>query len=264
MPQKYDSIGEGYNKTRQADSWISNRLFHLLEAQAGQEVVDLGCGTGNYTLALHKRELNMTGIEPSSKMLELARSRSQEVRWLHGSAEAIPLPDKSVHCVVATLTVHHWQNLGQGVSECFRILKPGGMMVLFTSTAEQMLGYWLRHYFPQMLDHSIKQMPGLNDLLSAFQKAGFEKPVQEPYLVRSDLQDQFLYCGKRDPARYLDPLVRRGISSFSDLALESEVENGLIQLERDIRSGHIQTIMNSFQESGGDYLFFKVKRSQLV
>ena len=52
MAAKYDRIGDGYDLTRRADPRIADRLTSLLDAAPGASVLDVACGTGNYTFAL--------------------------------------------------------------------------------------------------------------------------------------------------------------------------------------------------------------------
>ena len=107
----YDKIGEGYNKTRKADPYITTRLFDLLDPQKDKSYLDIGCGTGNYTIALNELGVNLTGVDPSDKMLEEARSKSNNINWLHGYAETIPFSNQQFDGAIATLTMHHWSHL---------------------------------------------------------------------------------------------------------------------------------------------------------
>lgn len=134
------------------------------------------------------------------------------------------------------------------------------MIVLFTSTPEQMKGYWLNHYFPKMLQDSIIQMPSLAQISQALKQAGFSIQHTEIYNIRPDLEDKFLYCGKQNPLYYLDASIRNGISSFSDLANQKEVEKGLVHLNNDIDTGKINQIMKSYAHELGDYLYIIAKK----
>ncbi|MCB0639010.1 MAG: methyltransferase domain-containing protein, partial [Lewinella sp.] len=96
MPEKYDRLGHGYNATRRADPYLVQRLCHHLRLAPGQAYLDIGCGTGNYTHALHQAGGRMTGVDPSVAMLDQARARYPELTWRQGAAEAIPLPGASV------------------------------------------------------------------------------------------------------------------------------------------------------------------------
>jgi len=251
----YDTIGDGYNSTRRADPYLAGRLIQLLNAVPGKQYLDIGCGTGNYTIALADEGLNFTGVEPSEEMLKEARSRSHNIKWLNGNAARIPAADNAFDGVMATLTIHHWDDLQKAITEIYRVTKPGGTLVLFTATPQQMKGYWLNHYFPNMLASSILQMPGFYAVASALTSAGFDLKHTEKYFIKEDLQDHFLYSGKHNPQLYLDEQIRKGISSFAALANAEEVASGLGQLTKDIESGEIQNIKDNFENNRGDYLF---------
>ncbi|WP_046757759.1 class I SAM-dependent methyltransferase [Kordia jejudonensis] len=255
MKATYDHIGNGYNNTRKADPYILERLEYHLNAIKEGIYLDIGCGTGNYTSKLHQKDTQFIGIDPSEKMLTIAKKLHPHITWTQAKAEDIPLENESIAGVVGTLTLHHWDNLEKGFSELFRVLKPYANLVFFTSTPAQMQGYWLHHYFPKMLADSIEQMPSLEKITAAMQSAGFKNIFTEKYNIQPDLEDQFLYVGKNNPTLYLDANIRNGISSFSLLANKEEVEKGLKQLEADINSGEINSIMKNYENRDGDYLF---------
>ena len=261
MSAKYDTLGLNYNRTRKADPYLIERLLSLLEPSKDASYLDIGCGTGNYTAQFLQKGFRFIGMDPSQIMLDKAHAFHPEGTWMLGAAEDTGLPNASVEGIVGTLTLHHWNNLEAAFKELYRILKPNGKLVFFTSTPQQMEGYWLQHYFPKMLEASIQQMPSLETLENALTRAGFTITATEPYEVRKDLQDHFLYCGKEQPELYLDPIIRQGISSFSNLALQEEVHSGLTQLKSDIASHKIQNVIESYENHLGDYLFIVAQKT---
>ena len=74
------------------------------------------------------------------------------------------------------------------------------------------------------------------------------------------MEDQFLYCGKQNPELYFDDKIRNGISSFSSLANQKEVEQGLKTLRKDMDSGKIKQIINLYENDLGDYLYIIGKK----
>jgi hypothetical protein len=118
-----------------------------------------------------------------------------------------------------------------------------------------MKGYWLNHYFPKMLADSIAQMPSVETTTRAMVKVGMKLLLTEPYFVQQDLKDHFLYCGKERPELYLREDIRRGISSFSDLAIREEVNQGLQKLALDLANHRIEKVMQTYHNTTGDYLF---------
>ncbi len=255
MTAKYDSLGINYNTTRKADPYLFRQLLSHLNPQKEGVYLDIGCGTGNYTHEFQKKGYSFIGIDPSKEMLKQAKARNKDIDWKIGTAENTGLEENSVDGVVAFLTLHHWTNIENSFLELVRILIPNGKFVLFTSTPEQMEGYWLTHYFPKMLSDSKAKMPHLRDIEDAMKKAGIQLEKTKPYFVRPDLNDLFLYSGKHNPDLYFDEKVRHGISSFASLANKEEVANGLLALKKDISSGEIYEIIKSHENTLGDYLF---------
>lgn len=261
MEVTYDNIGNNYNLTRKADKFLTQQLLHHLQPTQDGTYLDIGCGTGNYTSELQKKGLQCIGIDPSKQMLEKAKLKNDQVLWKLDSAENIGLPENFVDGIIGFLTIHHWTHLENGFLQLSKVLKPNGRMVIFTSTPKQMKGYWLNHYFPKMLSDSMIQMPTLKRIETAMKESGIEHLETVKYSIKSDLQDQFLYCGKQRPELYFDAQIRHGISSFSSLANRTEVEKGLSELRKDIDSGKINEIIQSYENDFGDYLFVIGKSS---
>jgi ubiquinone/menaquinone biosynthesis C-methylase UbiE len=256
----YNKIGRGYNKTRKADPYITSRLIALLSAEKNKTYLDIGCGTGNYTVRLAELGLSMVGVDPSELMLNEAKGKSEQVHWVQATAEDIPFADGYFDGAIATLTIHHWINLEKGFRELYRILKPGATIVIFSFTKEQEKGYWFNYFFPEMMKRTFQKAITLETVTDAAAKAGLSTVLTEKYFVAEDLQDMFGYSGKHDPEIYFDPAVRNGISSFSLLADKEEVESGLARLRECIDNGTFEAIKEQYNNDLGDYLFIILKK----
>jgi ubiquinone/menaquinone biosynthesis C-methylase UbiE len=250
----YDRIGAHYDVTRRADPFLVTRLIDHLHPEPTRTYLDIACGTGNYTIAVAQTGIRVHGVDQSSRMIAAARQKSYTATWYIGNVEALPFRDSAFSGVMCTLAIHHFRALQPVFQEAFRVLAQG-RFVLFTSTAEQMQGYWLNAYFPVAMARSIVQMPGLQAIVQALRQSGFAAIHTVPYEVQTDLEDLFLYSGKHRPEMYLDARVRTGISTFAALADASEVEEGCQKLSQDIASGHIAEVMARHRHTQGDYLF---------
>lgn len=245
----------GYNHTRKADKYILSRLFHHLGYKPGQTILDIGCGTGNYTIALNELGIQFIGIDPSDEMLDIAKSKSPGMEWINGKVEDIPLENDAVDGCLATLTLHHWNDMKKGFGELNRVLKQQAKIVIFTSTPAQMETYWLHHYFPKMMRVSTDFMPSLETVEMHLKDAGFQIMHTEKFFVTNELEDLFLQSGKYNPSLYFNERVRKGISSFASLSNKDEEEQGLRKLQDDIASGEIDEIIQKYESDEGDYLF---------
>ena len=257
---RYDKIGKTYNQTRKADPYITSRLLHHLNPTLNGTYLDIGCGSGNYTNEFKKKGYNFIGIDPSEEMLGKARQKNPNIEWRIGTAETLELPKHSIDGVLATLTIHHWQDLNKSFRNISHAMKPEASFVILTATPEQMDHYWLRHYFPKMIHDSKQLMPSLEMFSEAMKKSAVQLYTTEKYEVQSDLQDLFLNAGKSNPSLYLQPEVRAGISSFAAVAHKAEVDKGLKKLKKDIEQGTITEVIASYENKLGDYLFIVGKK----
>jgi SAM-dependent methyltransferase len=95
-------------------------------------VADLGSGTGLFTRGLLARGHEVHAVEPSAEMRAAAEgefARQPRFHGVAGSAEATTLPDGSVDAVAAA-QAFHWFDIARARTECLRILRPAGQVVL--------------------------------------------------------------------------------------------------------------------------------------
>lgn len=254
MGYLYDKIGSNYDTTRKADPEITRRLRYHLQVPDQSDILDIACGTGNYTTALEKTDLRMTGSDISSKMIDEAKEKSLSIRWELADVTQLPYKDGQFQGVLCTLAIHHFDDLYAAFEEAYRVLGQG-RFVIFTSAPEQMERYWLNEYFPKAIDASAKQMPSLSSVADALEKPGFHIIDHERFFIQPDLQDFFLYSGKYKPETYLDENVRAGISTFTNLASKKEIEAGCRKLKQDIESNKIDETIAKYHSDAGDYTY---------
>ncbi|MEH1943143.1 MAG: methyltransferase domain-containing protein [Nostoc sp.] len=250
----YEQIGKGYDLTRRADPNIVAQLAKHLKVKLDSSYLDVGCGTGNYTLALAKHGGIWHGVDQSKQMIDAATNKSNAIAWQLAEAEALPYADGSFSGVLCTLAIHHFAALNQAFREIYRVLA-AGRFVLFTATPEQMSKYWLVEYFPEAIHKSAEQMPSLEKVKYALNEVGFSSVDIEPYSISENLQDLFLYSGKHRPEIYLNENIRSGISTFALLASADEIATGCQKLAADINTGRIAEIVKKYENNHGDYLF---------
>lgn len=100
----------------------------------GQQVLDLGCGTGTLTILLKQFQpaIEITGIDGDPHILEIARQKSKtsgvDIVWKQGMAYDLPYPAASFDRVISCLMIHHLTapNKVKAFREVYRLLKPGG------------------------------------------------------------------------------------------------------------------------------------------
>jgi len=106
----------------------------LAELRAGETVLDLGSG-GGIDVLLSARRVGPTGkaygLDMTDEMLALANENKrtsgiENVEFLKGEIESIPLPDNSVDVIISNCVINLSANKDRVLQEAFRVLKPGG------------------------------------------------------------------------------------------------------------------------------------------
>lgn len=254
MQPLYNAIGSTYCASRRADPSIAKELARLIAIDEHKRFLDLACGTGNYTSALAALGGCWHGTDISDVMLDQARASNPGIIWRLSQADSLPYEDGFFDGAMCTLAIHHFAQLLRPFKEVHRVLR-GGPFIIFTAFSEQMHGYWLCHYFPEMMKSSIEQMPSREVVITSLQCAGFEVESIKPFYVTEQLQDLFLYAGKARPAQYFDPVVRANISSFASRCTDAELSAGLRMLREDIDSGAFANVASRYQSIDGDYAY---------
>ncbi len=130
---------------------LRKRTIALAHVQPGDQVLDVGCGTG--TLALEVARLvgnsgRVTGIDPSTTQIARAHAKSARrhlpAEFQLGVIEQIPFPDETFDAVFSTLMMHHLPAplKRQGLAEISRVLKPGGRLIIADFTRKQDRQHW--------------------------------------------------------------------------------------------------------------------------
>lgn len=101
---------------------------------AGDDVVDLACGTGNAALAAAQRGARVIGVDGAPRLLEVARGRAREagveIDVRDGDLLALPVEDSSADVALSVFGVIFAEDPGQALREIARILRPGGRALI--------------------------------------------------------------------------------------------------------------------------------------
>ena len=121
-PARYDAW---YHTSR--GRWISDCEFtlmrQLLNADAGDSLLDVGCGTGHFSRRFDRLGLSVTGIDPDPKTLDFARQEGGEVAYLQGSALELPFSDDSFDDTVAITSLCFIDDPVLALQEIWRVTR---------------------------------------------------------------------------------------------------------------------------------------------
>jgi ubiquinone/menaquinone biosynthesis C-methylase UbiE len=143
--EDYNKVSSNYVKMRVpigTDTYIKS-----IPNAKSANVLDAGCGTGNYTAVLAPFVGKITGFEVSEGMREQAKNKTEgmdNVTIMEGNLlKKLPFEEETFDAIIINQVTHHlvkdsdWSNIENLVKEFARVLKKGGVLMMNASTAEQ-------------------------------------------------------------------------------------------------------------------------------
>ena len=118
------------------------RVVELAAVQSGNRALDLCCGTGDIAFALARHGAEVTGLDFSQAMLEIAETRRRKnfksqnsnlksnPQFIQGDARQIPFPDASFDIVTVGYGLRNLTSWEKGLDEMHRVAKPGARLVV--------------------------------------------------------------------------------------------------------------------------------------
>ena len=166
--QKYSSLAAWAHDYIIADRAL-NLHAHILEhtglaailaEKQERSVLDVGCGGGQSAIQMKELYpcLQLTGIDLSedqiARALKRAHRKGLSLKFEVADAEDLPYPDASFDVVFSFGSAKHWPNPLKGLSECWRVLKPKGELLVADATSdvtkEQVINFYKISGFPRL------------------------------------------------------------------------------------------------------------------
>ncbi|WP_241238240.1 class I SAM-dependent methyltransferase [Nocardioides pantholopis] len=120
----------------------------------GRTVLDLGCGTGFHLPRFAEDAGSVLGVEPHPDLVAIARRRTRRLRNVavhQGTAQALPLPDRSVDVVHARWAYFFGPGCEPGLAELERVVRRGGTaFVIDNDPTRSTFGGWFRRGYPEV------------------------------------------------------------------------------------------------------------------
>ena len=108
------------------------RMIRLAAIQSGEHALDLCCGTGDVAFAMAANGAEVTGLDFSKAMLDVARHRAKQSnpQFIQGDAQQIPFPNNSFDVITISYGLRNLSNWERGLEEMFRVCKPNGRILV--------------------------------------------------------------------------------------------------------------------------------------
>jgi ubiquinone/menaquinone biosynthesis C-methylase UbiE len=140
--QHYKKYANGYDKLRDDRSPITranaeNQIGFVLECfQNINEIVEVGCGTGKFTIPLAKEGKKVVAIDYAEEMLDIvhkkavARGLEDRIELKHGDIENLDIPSGSAKGLLSIAVLRHFEREAKAVSELSRVLDNSGVLLI--------------------------------------------------------------------------------------------------------------------------------------
>ena len=134
-----------------------HRVVELAAVRPGQRALDVCCGTGDIALALARAGTEVTGLDFSQAMLEIAETRRLKKpqsavanpKFMQGDAQQLPFPDNSFDAVTIGYGLRNLSSCETGLREMLRVARPGGRLVVL-DFGKPPNGLWRAIYFTHL------------------------------------------------------------------------------------------------------------------
>ncbi len=121
-----------------------------------KKLLDVACGTGQFTIKIKKEnpKMKIFGVDSSPGMIEQALAKSTIVYWKIGKVEDLSYIDNMFDIVTCSHAFHHFPNPDKAMAEMYRVLKPGGLLVIADGYKHNFWG-WLIFTIVELVEGNV-------------------------------------------------------------------------------------------------------------
>lgn len=226
----YDRCAREYGRHRRVHPEVLQRLLLDGGLTRDSRVIELGCGTGNYTTAIQRAiRCACWGIDPSEAMLREASAQCPAARLHVGRAEVLDFPPEAFDLVFSVDVIHHVVDRAACFREAYRVLALGGQVCTVTDSEEIIrTRVPMTRYFPETIEVELQRYPRLDELKERMTDAGFGEVAVVSVEYAHSVEDIGSYRDKAFSSLHLIP--------------PEAFERGLARLEHDLRHGPIPCV----------------------
>jgi SAM-dependent methyltransferase len=230
MKVNYDTLAHEYAQHRRVHPDVLTSLLENSRLDGASSVLEMGCGTGNYIIALQEATgCAAWGIDPSGPMLARARERSRRVRFEPGQAEKLAFNAATFDLVFSVDVIHHVGDQAAFYHEACRVLKSGSRVCTVTDSEDIIRRRQpLSNCFPETVEMELKRYPRVADLRKMMAEAGFDGVAEEYVEYQFAITNIQAYRDKAFSSLHIIP--------------QEAFERGIRRMEADLLAGPIQVI----------------------
>jgi len=211
VTRMFDNISKHYDLLNHVlslgiDVIWRKKAIKMLQKDRPKLILDIATGTGDFAIeALALEPEKVIGVDISEGMLHEAKKKIKKKKVDHlielqmGDSEKLLFPENKFDAVIVSFGVRNFENLEKGLSDMYRVLKPGGKTVIIEFSKpekfpmKQGYNFYFKYILPQIgkmiskdneaytyLPESVQDFPYGRDFLSILEKVGFKNTKCKP------------------------------------------------------------------------------------
>jgi len=212
VTRMFDTIAPYYDQLNRIlslgiDVWWRRMAIRKLVELKPDTMLDIATGTADLAIEAARvlKPSHITGLDISAQMLAIGQKKidrknlDQTIHLETGDSEHLRFPDHSFDAVTAAFGVRNFEHLENGLAEMFRVLKPGGMLVILEFSrprifpVKQLFNLYFRYLLPligkfrskdqkayKYLYESVQAFPDYDNFTAILQKIGYAQTTYQP------------------------------------------------------------------------------------
>lgn len=146
VEQMFDNISGNYDDLNRVISFGTDvkwrkKVIALVATQNPKSILDIATGTGDLAIQMAPiKAERIVGLDLSEGMLKVGRKKitdknlDDRIEMIQGDSEALPFDDNTFDAITVAFGVRNFETLEKGLSEIYRVLKPGGIFVVLETS----------------------------------------------------------------------------------------------------------------------------------
>lgn len=243
MKVNYNEICKIYDDVREGEIQVINGLLDEFNFDVDSRILDIGCGTGNYTDIMQKITKSKTyGVDQSEGMLLKAREKNEKINFVKGDALSIPFENDFFDFIYMTDVIHHISDIDKMFFEIYRVLKPNGKVCISTQSHRQIDLRYMSYFFPRTSIVDKNRYPDIDEIVENAKKNRLD-------LLKERIVDEGTEVMLGEG--FLELVEKRGYSMLH-LISDEEFKEGLEKVKNELVNGSIKS-----KSAGGTMIWFK-------
>lgn len=227
----FDVRAKYYNQYRRADIRLVREVIKLLDIEPNSTILDVGAGTGNYSVPMTDMGYNIIALEPEKRMME--QCSDNRIKWIQSSVCDIPLEDSSVDGAIIINAIHHFENINRAFQELKRVVGKG-TIVIFTFDSAVACKQWIFDYWPALIEYECANYLEFSFLKHCIVNTTGGKLSEYIYKLPYDFKDVFsASLWKRPSLLWENSDIKYAMSLFESLD-EAYFCEGINRLKYDV------------------------------